>query len=64
LRSIAERISITVKPAVLYDNHPPNTYRGSGSFATAACRDYRLRQEFITPHTLKQKGIVERFSVA
>jgi putative transposase len=27
----------------------------------AACRDYRLRQEFITPYTPEQNGIVERF---
>ena len=27
----------------------------------AACRDYRLRQEFITPYTPHQNGIVERF---
>jgi putative transposase len=27
----------------------------------AACRDYRLRQEFITPYTPQQNGIVERF---
>ena len=27
----------------------------------AACRDYRLRQEFITPYTPEQNGVVERF---
>jgi putative transposase len=27
----------------------------------AACRDYGLRQEFITPYTPEQNGIVERF---
>src|SRR5262249_35618249 len=27
----------------------------------AACKDYRLRQEFITPYTQEQNGIVERF---
>src|SRR5262245_38520745 len=27
----------------------------------AACRDYRLRQEFITPYTPEQNGIAERF---
>ena len=27
----------------------------------AACRDYRLRQEFITPYTPEQNGSVERF---
>lgn len=27
----------------------------------AACRDYRLRQAFITPYTPEQNGIVERF---
>src|SRR5262249_9874326 len=27
----------------------------------AACRGYRLRQEFITPYTPEQNGIVERF---
>jgi putative transposase len=27
----------------------------------AACKDYRLRQEFITPYTPEQNGIVERF---
>ncbi len=27
----------------------------------AACRDYRLRQEFITPYTPEQNGIIERF---
>ena len=27
----------------------------------AACRDYRLRQEFITPYTPQQNGIIERF---
>jgi len=27
----------------------------------AACRDYRLSQEFITPHTPEQNGIIERF---
>jgi putative transposase len=26
-----------------------------------ACRDYRLQQEFITPYTLEQNGIIERF---
>ena len=27
----------------------------------AACRDYRLPQEFITPYTPEQNGLVERF---
>ena len=27
----------------------------------AACRDYRLRQEFITPYTPQQNGMIERF---
>lgn len=27
----------------------------------AACRDYRLQQEFITPYTPEQNGIIERF---
>jgi putative transposase len=27
----------------------------------AACRDYRLRQEFITPYTPEQNGMIERF---
>jgi putative transposase len=27
----------------------------------AACRLYRLRQEYITPYTLEQNGLVERF---
>jgi putative transposase len=27
----------------------------------AACRDYRLRQEFITPYTPEQNGLTERF---
>jgi putative transposase len=27
----------------------------------AACRDYRLKQEFITPYTPEQNGIIERF---
>lgn len=27
----------------------------------AACRDYRLGQEFITPYTPEQNGIIERF---
>jgi putative transposase len=26
-----------------------------------ACRDYRLRQEFITPYTPEQNGVIERF---
>jgi len=26
-----------------------------------ACRDYRLKQEFITPYTPEQNGIIERF---
>jgi putative transposase len=26
-----------------------------------ACRQYRLRQEFLTPYTPEQNGIVERF---
>jgi putative transposase len=26
-----------------------------------ACRDYRLRQEFITPYTPEQNGMIERF---
>ncbi len=26
----------------------------------AACRDYHLRQEFITPYTPEQKGLIER----
>ena len=27
----------------------------------AACKDYRLRQEFIAPYTPEQKGMIERF---
>ena len=27
----------------------------------AACRDYRLTQEFITPYTPEQNGMIERF---
>jgi putative transposase len=27
----------------------------------AACRDYRLPQEFITPYTPEQNGMIERF---
>ena len=27
----------------------------------AACRDYRLKQEFITPYTPEQNGLMERF---
>lgn len=27
----------------------------------AACRDYRLQQEFVTPYTPEQNGLVERF---
>ena len=27
----------------------------------AACRGYRLQQEFITPYTPDQNGIIERF---
>ena len=27
----------------------------------AACRDYRLAQEFIMPYTSEQNGIIERF---
>jgi len=27
----------------------------------AACRDYRLQQEFITPYTPKQNGLIDRF---
>jgi len=27
----------------------------------AACKDYRLRQEFITPYTPEQNGLIERF---
>lgn len=27
----------------------------------AACKDYRLRQEFITPYTPEQNGMIERF---
>ena len=27
----------------------------------AACRDYRLSQEFITPYTPEQNGMIERF---
>ena len=27
----------------------------------AACRDYRLAQEFITPYTPEQNGMIERF---
>ena len=26
-----------------------------------ACRDYRLRQEYITPYTPEQNGLIERF---
>jgi putative transposase len=29
--------------------------------STSACRDYRLRQEFIIPYTPEQNGLVERF---
>jgi putative transposase len=32
----------------------------AGAFAPA-CHDYRLRQEFITPYTPEQNGLVERF---
>jgi putative transposase len=28
---------------------------------SAACRDYRLRQEFIAPYTPEQNGMIERF---
>ena len=27
----------------------------------AACRDYRLTQEFVTPYTPEQNGLIERF---
>ena len=27
----------------------------------AACKDYRLRQEYITPYTPEQNGLIERF---
>jgi putative transposase len=27
----------------------------------AACRDHRLQQEFITPYTPEQNGMIERF---
>src|SRR5262245_49741347 len=27
----------------------------------AACRDYRVRQEFVTPYTPEQNGLIERF---
>jgi len=27
----------------------------------AACRDYRLTQEFVTPYTSEQNGLIERF---
>ncbi|MCG8478965.1 MAG: DDE-type integrase/transposase/recombinase [Spirochaetales bacterium] len=27
----------------------------------AACRDYRLEQEFVTPYTPEQNGLIERF---
>ena len=27
----------------------------------AACRDYHLAQEFITPYALEQNGLIERF---
>jgi putative transposase len=27
----------------------------------AACKDYRLEQEFITPYTPEQNGLIERF---
>lgn len=30
----------------------------------AACRSYRLGQEFITPYTPEQNGLIERFSRA
>jgi putative transposase len=26
-----------------------------------ACRDYRLKQEYITPYTPEQNGLIERF---
>jgi putative transposase len=26
-----------------------------------ACRDYRLRQEYVTPYTPQQNGLIERF---
>jgi transposase InsO family protein len=35
-----------------------SSFRAAGS---AACRDYRLRQEFITPYTPEQNGMIERF---
>ena len=28
----------------------------------AACREYRLKQGFITPYTPEQNGLIERFS--
>jgi putative transposase len=41
-------------------NGNPNTHFHSHRFR-AACRDYRLRQEFITPYTPEQNGLIERF---
>lgn len=46
---------------------PPPTVRSDNGLIfrsrrfRAACRDYRLKQEFITPYTPEQNGIIERF---
>ena len=62
LKVLAPTTTISGVPIADHDRFP--TYYGlifqSRRFR-AACRDYRLRQEFITPYTSQQNGLVERF---
>ena len=44
-------------PTARSDNGLVSTARRFG----AACHDYRLRQQFITPYTPEQNGMIERF---
>jgi len=45
------------EPTIRSDNEPIFTARRF----RAACRDYRRRQEFITPYTPEQDGMIECF---
>jgi putative transposase len=40
----------------------PGPLEGDSRRSRAACREYRLRQEFITSYTPEQNGMIEHFS--
>ena len=73
LRGRAREAERALEEACLYrfgtlrpDGPTPTIRSDNGLIFTArrfraACRDYRLRQEFITPYTPEQNGMIERF---